>query len=237
MAVVAESAAVLAAARPFGDPLGSLNDGERARLTRLRVPQDRHDLVAARVLARLLVVHRDGRPPGAAALASIRLHQRCPECGGPHGRPEVSGRTELGLSWAHARGLVAAAVADGPVGIDVERRDGEVPRLDGRSDGAAAASLAAWLGWTRGEALVKAGLTDLDEVQRWPLAGPPSRHAAVAVPELVQRCRDRGYSLIGLSDQVGREDGVPDVVVSVASHAPAEFVHLDRLVGRVAPAD
>jgi 4'-phosphopantetheinyl transferase len=47
----------------------------------------------------------------------------CPTCGGATGRPFLRTDPSVQFSLAHTRGLVAVAVADVPVGIDVERSD------------------------------------------------------------------------------------------------------------------
>jgi 4'-phosphopantetheinyl transferase len=82
---------------------------------------------------------------------TVVVHHRCDVCGGEHGRPhvEVDGRRGPHVSIARSGALVVVAVADRPVGIDVER-------LDRGSD---ATELTAWV---RTEAVLKAtglGLT------------------------------------------------------------------------------
>ncbi|MFJ5787538.1 4-phosphopantetheinyl transferase [Streptomyces hydrogenans] len=101
---------------------------ERRRLSAIRVPSRHDDVLAARLLLRLCAARLTGRPPAATGLA-----QRCPDCGRDgHGRPYLADGPGLGVSLAHADGLVAAAAAPGPVGVDVEpaaRRPGPLPVL------------------------------------------------------------------------------------------------------------
>lgn len=56
----------------------------------------------------------------------VRIAQRCPDCGGPHGRPVVMEppvARRIGVSLAHAADAhVAAAVADARIGVDAEAR-------------------------------------------------------------------------------------------------------------------
>jgi hypothetical protein len=93
----------------------------------------------------------------AAAGALTRM---CPHCGSvEHGRPSAPGRF---VSLSYTRGLVLVALAEAPVGVDVER-DG--PVVPGFADTAA---------WTRAEALLKAsgeglrrGPTAAEDVTAW----------------------------------------------------------------------
>ncbi|MBZ5736531.1 hypothetical protein [Nocardioides mangrovi] len=103
------------------------------------------------------LAHGPGRP--------TRL---CPHCGSvAHGRPLLAGRQ---LSLAYADGLALVAIADAPVGVDVERGD--------------------HLAWTRVEALLKAtgeGLrrdpATVDGIPAWsaPLPLPAPYVGTVAV--------------------------------------------------------
>ncbi len=69
----------------------------------------------------------------AERLLGVKTSRLCPHCGSAdHGRPRLTGAH---LSLAYADGLVAIAMADVPVGVDVE------------SDG--------HLAWTRAEAVLK----------------------------------------------------------------------------------
>lgn len=59
--------------------------------------------------------------------ASVTIVQRCPDCGGPHGRPVVMAPQEardIGVSLAHAgEWSVVAAMQGARVGVDVEQRE------------------------------------------------------------------------------------------------------------------
>ncbi|WLQ40653.1 4'-phosphopantetheinyl transferase superfamily protein [Streptomyces laculatispora] len=161
VAAVATTAEVLAHPELDADMLAPW---ERRRLTRIRVPARRDDVVAARLLLRLCASRFTGLAPDAHDLV-----QFCPECGQyEHGRPSLRDRPRTGVSMSHAHGLVAAAAGPGAVGIDVEpstRRPGPVAvlrRMLPEADLEAAAAspdpgpelLRAWV---RREALLKAG--------------------------------------------------------------------------------
>ncbi|WP_116115967.1 4'-phosphopantetheinyl transferase family protein [Austwickia chelonae] len=188
-AFLAESASLLDTLAEYGLHPGLLSPmlsaAEQERLARLRVPQDRSDFLAVRLLTRLALFRRRtavapaSRPstptsavPTAtwnefipavptALLAERDIRQRCPGCAGAgHGRPYVTD-PEIRLSWAHSRGLIAVVIAESresDVGIDCEReRLCEPPVV--------------WQGrpiplstWCRVESCVKAGWGDLDEL-------------------------------------------------------------------------
>jgi 4'-phosphopantetheinyl transferase len=179
--------------------------GRHAALVR---EADREDFVAVRLLARLLLApYADLSDPSdpVEAVRRIVIRQTCPHCGGPHGRPRVEGPglTGVGVSWAHADGVVAVAIAHSRVGVDVERLDLRRPRWGpagaieatdpaGSSDTADAhprpgrvpgwpsdtltASLDDLRSWVRGEALVKWGHADLDAALGWRLTAPAAQH-------------------------------------------------------------
>lgn len=91
--------------------------------------------------------------------ASVLIEQRCPDCGGPHGRPVVMAPPEarrIEVSLAHAgEQHVVAAVRGRRIGIDAECADARPGRI---------AALRELLGdrddplrrWTRVEAALKA---------------------------------------------------------------------------------
>ncbi|MBA4608308.1 4'-phosphopantetheinyl transferase superfamily protein [Aeromicrobium sp. Marseille-Q0843] len=133
-----------------------------ARRDRLADPVDRATFTAARDLARACVGELLTIPA-----SQVRLAQRCPTCDADdHGRPFVVDHPEVGVSWSHAHGHVVALAAHGPCGIDVEPRVTAPPPRR-----ALTGSEARWVAsggdfthlWTRKEALVKAGVADLDE--------------------------------------------------------------------------
>ena len=94
---------------------------EQARADRLRIADARTAYLASRALLRIVVATVAG--PDAVG----RIGRRCPRCGSAdHGGPTL-GRDERYLSLSRTRGLVAVAVSDGPVGVDVEDRGRRVP--------------------------------------------------------------------------------------------------------------
>ncbi|MFB6632886.1 4'-phosphopantetheinyl transferase family protein [Streptomyces sp. NPDC056362] len=143
---------------------GLLAPWERRRLDRIRVPDRRDDVLAARLLLRLCVARFTGLPPGDAG-----PDQFCDTCRRHgHGRPYLDGRPGTGVSLSHADGLAAAAVGPGPLGVDVEpatRRPGPLPVLRRLLPGAETVAAAAGPDrdgallrlWVRGEARFKAG--------------------------------------------------------------------------------
>ncbi|WP_329613873.1 4'-phosphopantetheinyl transferase superfamily protein [Streptomyces brevispora] len=165
VAAVATTAEVLAHPELDADMLAPW---ERRRLTRIRVPARRDDVVAARLLLRLCASRFTGRAPGAHDLV-----QFCPECGQyEHGRPSLRDSPRTGVSMSHAHGLVAAAAGPGAVGIDVEpstRRPGPMAVLRRMLPEADLETAAAspdpgpelLRAWVRREALLKAGGGDL----------------------------------------------------------------------------
>ncbi len=169
------SSAVLARHRT---PESLLSSAELDRANRLKVPADRADFWAARLLTRELLARFLG-----AKLAGLELGQRCPQCQSPeHGRPiPVRGAH---LSWSHSQGFVAAAVAGRPIGVDLE------PRQRPRPEPAALASVLTaseqalvqasqqpdvdfYRIWTRKEALIKTGATSLDQLTEVDLSENP----------------------------------------------------------------
>lgn len=166
---VARSRALLAAHPDAG---ALLSAHERRRLAALRRQTDRDDFVAARVLVRMLLVEVVPDVPTDAGadgpLGSVRIWQECATCGGPHGAPHTEGAF---LSWAHSSGVVAAAVSDRPVGVDIEPLDAAIPALAGRLRDVAE--------WVRLEAIVKTGRIDLDGA----LALPRAELAGVTVAD------------------------------------------------------
>lgn len=96
-------------------PMTWLAPYERLRARSFRSWQSQQAYLAAHWLARVAA----GRLLGAAP-ATLMLTQRCAECGGPHGRPEIAGHPSLHVSLSHADAVVAAAAAWHPVAVDVE---------------------------------------------------------------------------------------------------------------------
>ena len=130
------------------DEHGWLSLSDRSRLAGMRQDLDRRHFVGARLLLRGSIVDLLGWDP-----ARIELHQRCPRCAGPHGRPlvTVGGRAGPHVSIAHAGGLALIAISTRPVGIDLEPVVGTIgPDADAKRT------------WVRTEAVLKATGYGLD---------------------------------------------------------------------------
>lgn len=95
---------------------GVLDEGERARMAELRRHDDRDRYLLAHTALRLVL----GQRLGVRADLLRFARAPCPGCGGPHGRPVLADPSGPEFSLAHGGGLVAVALADRPVGVDVE---------------------------------------------------------------------------------------------------------------------
>ena len=171
----------------------ALDDGERIRWAAFQPADDRARFATGRWLLKRLV--RDVTGTGRVALDAT-----CPTCGKQHGRPVSVEHPGLSLSLAHSGDRVVAAVAETPIGVDVEairpldhvRLAPRVLSPDERATydelpaAAREAALLAW--WVRKEALLKAigrGLVEPltavglggseapHEVRQWPFDGVP----------------------------------------------------------------
>ena len=158
-----------------------LTQEERERANAFAHDADRRDFIAAHRLVRAMAASIIGAPPG-----TIVLRQRCDTCGGPHGRPTLPDHPGLHVSLSHAKGVVAAACGDRPVGIDLERWNASQPdhsdldfalapaerkRLqsmaasDADADAPVSPAALAFLRlWVRKECLVKLGRITLDQL-------------------------------------------------------------------------
>lgn len=101
------------------------------------------------------------------------------------------------MSWAHADGLVAAAVSTSPVGVDVAWIDEVGPPIRPRVGGASG-----WVRWTRTEALVKRGDGELFALRQWPLGSEPAAQG-ITLRTLVATAPTDGV-LTDLVDDGGR---------------------------------
>ncbi|MFB7008681.1 MULTISPECIES: 4'-phosphopantetheinyl transferase family protein [unclassified Streptomyces] len=95
----------------------TLDAGERRRARAFAQDAVRDRYVAGHAALRRLLAARLGVPPRQVALT----REPCPVCGGPHGRPTVAGGTPPYFSLAYSGGLCLIALADTPVGVDMER--------------------------------------------------------------------------------------------------------------------
>lgn len=196
----------------FGADRPGLTVPEEQRRSRLRRPGDRDDFLAAHLLLRVCAARLLGVGAGG-----ISIVQRCATCGGPHGRPEIVGYPGVGASLAHSRGVVAAAAGVGRVGVDVEAfppvgdlaagdlsaglSTAEIRAVESAADPARALLLA----WTRKEACLKAGLVDVDGLDRFdlsalPLDSPSADRRVRSVPQgawTVHDWRDGTVGAIG----------------------------------------
>ncbi|MGW7287327.1 4'-phosphopantetheinyl transferase family protein [Streptomyces sp. NPDC054847] len=93
-----------------------LDGGERARAAALRRAVDRDGYRVTHVCLRLLLGAYLGIDPRDVRLARAR----CPQCGGPHGRPLVD-EAALYFSVSRTPGYCLLAFAATEVGADVER--------------------------------------------------------------------------------------------------------------------
>jgi 4'-phosphopantetheinyl transferase len=104
-------------------PVGELDEGERRRAAGLMRTGDRVRYLSAHVALRRVLSAYTGIAPRALRLG----RDRCPCCGGPHGRPvllgaagaAVPGRPQFSLSHSHE--VAVLAVASATVGVDVRR--------------------------------------------------------------------------------------------------------------------
>ncbi|MGH1503063.1 MAG: 4'-phosphopantetheinyl transferase family protein [Acidimicrobiales bacterium] len=152
--------------RPLRPPAAAewdlLDPLEVERAAGFRFDDDRRRFVLAAALVRDVVAERLALP-----VEAIGLDRSCDDCGRPHGRPVVVTDADEPphVSISHAGGWVVVAVADAPVGVDVEETSrwsdavaqlvdqvaapGETIPID---DGGSAFFSA----WTRKEAVLKA---------------------------------------------------------------------------------
>jgi 4'-phosphopantetheinyl transferase len=106
---IAPLARVLAEAPP--DTARWLSESEQARLAALRHAGRRAQFVAGHWLVRVLLARAWGEAPAQWSLCERRSRA-----------PSVRGHESLQVSISHADAWIAAAVADAPIGIDLEPR-------------------------------------------------------------------------------------------------------------------
>jgi 4'-phosphopantetheinyl transferase len=144
---------------------------EVLKARQLRSPSARVSYLAAHLLVREAAAVVTGLP-----MRALVLQQRCPDCGGPHGAPSITGLPRLHVSMSHSDHAVAAVVGGAPVAIDVEDygktgmaellqapvfAEAERIALAGIAD-ARSRELAMLRLWVRKECLIKLGRIDLD---------------------------------------------------------------------------
>ncbi|MGZ0147447.1 4'-phosphopantetheinyl transferase family protein [Kribbella sp. WER1] len=174
--------------------LADLDEVELGRFAAYQRTVDKDRFLLGVTIVRRVLADRFSLPA-----ASIRLDRSCPDCGKPHGKVRADG---VELSVTHSGDLVGVAVADRPVGLDVERVDAgvdvdaiarvafgadDVRALDRRTGIDKVRAFTEY--WTRMEAAVKATGEGLrgelrrtpDEVQVVPLDVGADHRAALAV--------------------------------------------------------
>ena len=141
---------------PSLDGAGLLVGVEQERADAYLRDADRARFVTGVALSRTVLGERTGSAP-----RDVPLDRTCKDCGRPHGPPRLPGGPLFSIS--HSGERVVLAVADVPVGVDVEKRDRRLDptRLAKRmllpEERAAIATPDDFLRtWTRKEALVKA---------------------------------------------------------------------------------
>lgn len=134
--------------------LGILSSDELARANRLRFPSDRNSYVRTRAIARELLAGYCGLAPAALTFDY-----------GPAGKPRLADRDAPRFNISHSGMLAVVAIAQGEVGIDVERRKPPIPEVSQTAfstiethqiRSADDPLIAFYDTWTRKEALVKA---------------------------------------------------------------------------------
>lgn len=115
----------------FGDDeldLGAtwLDEAERRQASSYVRAELRRAYVLAHAAARLVL----GAATGVAPADVVWGRHACPGCGERHGRPRAEG-APVEFSLSHTPGQVLIAVADGPVGVDVERHPDDPVALSG----------------------------------------------------------------------------------------------------------
>jgi len=194
LAVIALARDIIELGRPA--LVSHLTAAEFARCEALRSNAARDAFIASHALVRYVA----GALAGVDA-ARLVLVQRCDICGGPHGAPSFRDHPNLHASLSHSAGVVAAAAADVPVGIDVESWDharcfeelqhsgafspNEIRVLAGRPHhrddpgGLSPFEADALQLWLRKECLVKLGCLDLDTLGSCDLSHLPLPDSAL----------------------------------------------------------
>ncbi|HWI43637.1 MAG TPA: 4'-phosphopantetheinyl transferase superfamily protein [Nocardioides sp.] len=101
-----------------------LDEHERQQASSYVRAELRRAYVIGHAAARLLLGAATSTPPEKVVWG----RHPCPSCGEPHGRPRAEGAS-VEFSLSHTPGAVLIAVADVPVGVDVERHADDPVRL------------------------------------------------------------------------------------------------------------
>lgn len=103
-----------------------LDEAERHQASKYVRAELRRAYEIAHAAARLVVGSATDTPPEKVVWG----RHPCPGCGEPHGRPRAEG-TAIEFSLSHTPGQILVAVADVPVGVDVERHPDDPTALAG----------------------------------------------------------------------------------------------------------
>ena len=190
----------LATARSF------LTGPELIRCDSLVSGQARRNFTIGHALARVVVAEQFALEP-----AQVLLVQKCPTCGGPHGRPHVVD-LPVHVSIAHTADVVAVVASRcGPIAVDCEEcpprtrhRDAMARLLPcGENNGDDREAVKRW---TIHECLVKLGRRELDDQQ------PVRRSAHPQQPDTVL-----------VEGSYFRSIALPTAVVTVGSPDPFDL--------------
>ncbi|MDQ6783321.1 MAG: 4'-phosphopantetheinyl transferase superfamily protein [Actinomycetota bacterium] len=200
--------------------LDLLDDEERSRVEEFTSESARRTYIASHGFLRRVLGSHLGLDP-----AALRYDRRCEHCGHPHhGRPRLIGGL-ASFSLSHSGRHILIALADGPVGADIEdvtRRpviDGVIRRCCGERERAWLEGLAnrdrpaAFLGlWTKKEAVAKAlGLGLVLPFSSFEVTGPDPIRAREGAPPLAAW-------VVDVAGAVAAVAGTPGAVVY--HHAP-----------------
>lgn len=99
------------------EPFAVLDAEEEQRYQRFRRPADRARYATAHTLVRLLLAaYLDSAPD------ELRFDRTCTHCGAQHGKPRLRhSESTVEFSLSHAGDRVLVAIAERPVGVDVEQ--------------------------------------------------------------------------------------------------------------------
>lgn len=169
---------------------------------------------------------------------AVVVGRRCPRCGATdHGRPWVGDAPGLGLSVARTAGhVVVATVLDAAVGIDVERLDTAVDRLEdvalGPYDARPVDAAGLLRTWVRKEAVLKAaGVGLLVDPSHLGVTAPDEAPDVVAWTS-GSTADPRPVRLVDLGAAHDLPDGlVASLAVTGTSRGPVEVVPATSAAG------